>query len=404
MDLGNELERLSRFEHFPGQSNPVIYRHLEIQTRSEQYHVLSRIQDAGTDYSKRNNHIAHHLVFANEETTTLPDPATILLYWKGWKNSWHEPPRVLTERDQFQIQDLDTRSEPLAGEYANCAIEGTPIDQAFYIEERRERELVLHFRNELLGMPATDRWRVSFTNFILASDRPTKLQWRGNWRDRPLPFEFDTIQEPDSSEEPLHAPEQSTTSGESEESTPSRRLSAPTVEIPTELTKAHRRRPKLKWTSSRFSKALNIGLAILALLCLATFFFLIRGVNKPSENAGPPSFIPQTYSLNGSNDSAAQETELPRTRWDTLARENQLLEALPESLAIATQLANEGDPEPLLVAQALDAFRKASAIHGSSEATIVRLPPGIVQETGDQWTAASTRRGRAARSWAHTHS
>ena len=171
-DLATELERLSRYEHFPDRENPWIARHLRISLRSGNYHVLSRLIDAGTDYSKRNNHIAHHLSFTEEEVVRLPDPATILLFWRGWRDSWKEPPRILNEQDAFSIQNLDTESTPLSDAFPTAIERGRPIEKPYTIEVGWERELALHYRNELLKLPAESRWNVVFTSFILTSDRP----------------------------------------------------------------------------------------------------------------------------------------------------------------------------------------------------------------------------------------
>ncbi len=189
VDLARELERLSRYEHISGKSNPIILRHLQISIHSGNYHVLSRLCDAGNDYSKRNNHIAHHIVFTQDEAISLPDPATILLFWKGWKDAWLEPPRVLSERDNFKIHDLNTFSDSVKSEFDSLVNEGQPTSLVFQIAEGQEFDLALHYRNELLKLPVSKRWDIPFTNFILVSDRPTLFQWSANWKGRMLPFE-----------------------------------------------------------------------------------------------------------------------------------------------------------------------------------------------------------------------
>src|ERR1017187_249750 len=59
------LEQLSYYQHLSlsgGTERPIsAYRIVDI--RGTRYHVLSKIQDAGLDFTGRTNFIAHHLVF-----------------------------------------------------------------------------------------------------------------------------------------------------------------------------------------------------------------------------------------------------------------------------------------------------------------------------------------------------
>jgi len=61
-----QLEKLSYYQHLSlsgGQERP-IYCCRILDLRGSRYHVLTRIQDAGLDFTGRTNFIAHHLVFA----------------------------------------------------------------------------------------------------------------------------------------------------------------------------------------------------------------------------------------------------------------------------------------------------------------------------------------------------
>ena len=66
-NLMRMLESLSGYRHLftPGSpeaaKNPVVYSFLQVKVGGEQKHVLSRVTDAGIDYSGRSNKLAHHI-------------------------------------------------------------------------------------------------------------------------------------------------------------------------------------------------------------------------------------------------------------------------------------------------------------------------------------------------------
>jgi len=392
VDLEKELERLSRYEHIPGQSSPVILRHILVSVRSGNFHILSRLSDAGADYSKRNNHIAHHLAFLDEETVSLPDPATILLYWKNWRNSWGEPPRVLLERDQFQISDLDTSKGTPSIDFDSPTETGKPQDTAFTIEEGQEPDLALHFRNELLSLPANQRWSIPFTNFILTSDQPTQFLWRGNWRDRPLPFEFESQTEKTSVLETSPSAAAPLTQIDPAPEEDSHRItkSAPKVEIPTELTRADRKRPKRKWTRKRLSNTLNLTLAILAVLCCGTIAFLLLDFssNQEPENSSGTHKDPPS-GLNRPEPSVGNATD-PREEWASLVASGRLYDQIDRGLEIAEQLSELGDSEPTLIAESLATIRATISQGHSEKATIIPISGSLVQSNGAQWVLEKT--------------
>ncbi len=389
LDLGKELERLSRYEHVAGRSSPVILRYLRVSIHSGSFHILSRICDAGADYSKRNNHLAHHLVFTDAEAASLPDPATLLLFWKNWKRAWTEPPRILSERDEFRIQDLNTSSELPESAYEPAVENGRPRDSAFTIEEGKEVDLALHFRNELLTLPVDQRWSVPFTNFILTSDQPNHFLWRGNWNNRPLPYEFEsqtsrTIDTPEPAAAPTPAEGKADPEPE-DESSPFAKT-APKVEIPEELTAADRKRPKRKWTRRRFSQTLNLSLAILALLCCGTIAFLLIDFNDPADT-GPPAYTPP-LPANGS--PSAQDSPTTREEWDALAATNRLYEEVDRALDLANQLAGLGDPEPLKIANTLAALKAAMDSEPPAASKTLSVPSEMVQPVANQWVLDSS--------------
>ena len=71
--LIQRLEALSGYRHVyspqdpNARLNPVLCSHLLLDVGGRPYHVLSRICDAGLDYTQRNNKFAHHVVLDRSE-------------------------------------------------------------------------------------------------------------------------------------------------------------------------------------------------------------------------------------------------------------------------------------------------------------------------------------------------
>ncbi len=106
------LEQLSYYQHLSlsgGKERPIFaYRIIDI--RGSRFHVLSRIQDAGLDFTGRTNFIAHHLALASEEFRQFPTPPVILRDWPGWAKSWTREPTLLENEDWSALVALASKS------------------------------------------------------------------------------------------------------------------------------------------------------------------------------------------------------------------------------------------------------------------------------------------------------
>ncbi|MDA9260691.1 hypothetical protein N9P58_02365 [Puniceicoccaceae bacterium] len=86
------LEGLSVFEHIARNVNGSVQSLRHIELRGVTYYVLSRVSDAGMDYTGRTNFLAHYLVFEANELPAV-SPVDLLLNWGGWCDSWSGEPR-----------------------------------------------------------------------------------------------------------------------------------------------------------------------------------------------------------------------------------------------------------------------------------------------------------------------
>ena len=67
---------------------------------------MTKICDAGLDYTNRTNYLAHHLVLDGFEIATCPSPAEIFLNWNGWLSSWTDGPRFLGEEEAVTLSSF----------------------------------------------------------------------------------------------------------------------------------------------------------------------------------------------------------------------------------------------------------------------------------------------------------
>jgi hypothetical protein len=136
--LQTELERISQFSREQGLSkNRILFYHRVLDLRGERYHVLSRIKDAGSDYTGRTNHIAHHIVLTAAEAeqcyrTTRCSPADMIL-WATSNGLCHdqlnEAARLFDSSEEIAVGSIPARlSLPtvswglVTGSAANAAI------------------------------------------------------------------------------------------------------------------------------------------------------------------------------------------------------------------------------------------------------------------------------------------
>jgi hypothetical protein len=86
------LEGLSVFEHIARNVGGSVQSLRHIELRGVTYYVLSRVSDAGKDYTGRTNFLAHYLVFEANELPAV-SPVDLLLNWAGWCHTWSGEPR-----------------------------------------------------------------------------------------------------------------------------------------------------------------------------------------------------------------------------------------------------------------------------------------------------------------------
>lgn len=135
--LEQALEKISVFEHSQCNQGRTIYSYRNLAIRDKAYHVLSRVSDAGKDYTGRTNFLAHHLVFEKEE---LPEqsPGDLLLYWPHWCKKWEGEPREAPV-DSGSIKNTVVTKPPVK----MWREQGSGIDGAVRLANETDTSLIL---------------------------------------------------------------------------------------------------------------------------------------------------------------------------------------------------------------------------------------------------------------------
>ncbi|HUS33838.1 MAG TPA: hypothetical protein VM680_00665, partial [Verrucomicrobiae bacterium] len=156
------IEKLSYYTP-EGNSSAVICAHRILDLRGMHFHVLSRIVDAGLDFTKRRSFLAHHLIFEPDELPASASPAEIFLQWKGWVESWTGDPQWLE----------DNRPVPATATGRECEIAKADV---WVTGDETGRK---NFLQSLVEAGAD--WNITFTNCFQPGDHADDFDIKAAW-------------------------------------------------------------------------------------------------------------------------------------------------------------------------------------------------------------------------------
>lgn len=183
--LGAAVERFSQFARLPGHDpRRIVHAYRILNVGSSTFHVLSCLQDAGSDYTGRTNHIAHHLIAEAREIRALTaaglTPADVLLRM-AWRSSWSEGPRYLDP-----AEEVDLSSFTASATHAWAAVTGNPASASILWSREALKGCYLIipsginalelFRESLLAEPAHS-WQTRFTTCLEPNDDVADFRW-----------------------------------------------------------------------------------------------------------------------------------------------------------------------------------------------------------------------------------
>lgn len=184
--LHEKLESLSGYNHHEAAAGAVNHSHLIVRIQRKVFHVLSRIADAGKDYSGRTNKIAHHLALTTAETEQFSDgPAALFEDSDFWYSHWEGGPEEfaphrLPETCPDTDGDFDTWESVfgdagwagLLGE--SCS--GAPQQVSVIVPNGNHTMALLTEAMQLV--PPEKRWKLCFSTYFFRQPPGTQCHWR----------------------------------------------------------------------------------------------------------------------------------------------------------------------------------------------------------------------------------
>jgi hypothetical protein len=205
-----QLEKFCYYQHLSlsgGQERPIFSCRI-VDIRGTRFHVLSRIQDAGLDFTGRTNFIAHHLVFTPEEIRQFPTPPVILHDWPGWVKSWTKEPQLLENEDWADLTALAGKTnvpaqtwQRVTGDAVNSyGLLESRAGASFRVDDQADDTVLQLIAEslELLEVRDTRRdfrtaaWNYTFTTSMQEQDNPADFRWRCIHSDNPAANRFAT--------------------------------------------------------------------------------------------------------------------------------------------------------------------------------------------------------------------
>jgi hypothetical protein len=190
-NLIQQLESLSGYRHIfsPQDSraslNPVVFSHLGFTIAGRRCHVLSRVCDAGLDYTQRTNKLAHHVILDAAEVPAA-GPAWLLAQPRLMQSNWAGEPRILPTGPRVPSGDSQPRvcrawqqitgDAGWGGVLAETAT-GPTVRQAVLVFQPGMEMLPL-LAESLALLPIELRWRVSFSTYFTKLPAGVECQWR----------------------------------------------------------------------------------------------------------------------------------------------------------------------------------------------------------------------------------
>ena len=186
------VERVSQFARLSGLSpRRVVLSHRLIHAGASTYHVLSCIRDAGSDYTGRTNHLAHHVI-ANAREARLAAEAGItpadVLRQIPWRATWNESPRFFEPAEEISLTSfrpgITTPDRALAAAQTWQRLTGSASHALLPAQAQRcllllpsEDSALSLFQESLQIMGAAASWQVTFSTHIEPTDDLAELRW-----------------------------------------------------------------------------------------------------------------------------------------------------------------------------------------------------------------------------------
>lgn len=187
-NLADFLESLSGYRHlFPSGTaeasrNPVVYSYVRAQIGGRTISIVSRIADAGLDYSGRTNKLAHHLALEPRECGGA-GPAWLTQHPGLLSSQWEGEPRILPDRSLPQGQVTGRVCSTWASLMGDAGWAGK-LAQA--ILDRKSLFVIVDLDAPVLELvaeaiallPPESRWEATFSTYFTKLPPGVDCRWK----------------------------------------------------------------------------------------------------------------------------------------------------------------------------------------------------------------------------------
>jgi hypothetical protein len=182
--LVQHLEKISNFRHInsPGQFNPASHSFSKKSIQNKSYFILSRIVDAGLDYSGRSNHLAHHLIIESISNLNA-GPAWYLSQAALFLQNWTGAPRILQPKElrgkpdgpkPCSIWQRETGDAGWATESLDAILTGKSCTMIV----SPQTDCLSLIQESIALLPEWARWNITFSSNHTKSADASECQWR----------------------------------------------------------------------------------------------------------------------------------------------------------------------------------------------------------------------------------
>ncbi len=160
-----------------------IFSHRIIQYAGKNWHILTRMKDAGVDYTNRNNYIAHHVVLNDSEVEGLANPAEILAQWSGWVSEWKREPALIEDAEGLSTIKAKNKlpAKTWEAHFGNPSKAALLFnDSAYILASPQNARVLLDLFSEscLLNVNPIDAWSNTFTTSFAKGENPADFMWK----------------------------------------------------------------------------------------------------------------------------------------------------------------------------------------------------------------------------------
>jgi hypothetical protein len=196
--LQQRLETISSYRHVfspmdaKARLNPVCYQYLRLQAGGKTYSVLSRIADAGLDYTERTNKFGHHVALLPQERL-VAGPAAMMLGTECFSTKWTGEPRQLSKDRAMRAMPIQPgiaknwKSSTGDAGWAGVLAEAfqTNPQEPIYLEYPVGSEILPLVAEALALLPDDQRWEVTFSTYYQGLPPDVSCVWRAVLADSP---------------------------------------------------------------------------------------------------------------------------------------------------------------------------------------------------------------------------